>query len=166
MAVFSVAAATESGLRQNRTTPKRSSHGRSLESRVVELWATRSCSMRGFDINWRRPGPESKWTIPRQPVTTRSTPDRHRCARLGRSSLLCVCILSVVAAAVMVRSPPSTLAACGLWFASSAFSAALPARDTAPVVTVKNGSYSGIYSSEYDQDFFLGMPYAQVCAIL
>lgn len=31
-----------------------------------------------------------------------------------------------------------------------------------PVVTVKNGSYEGVYSSEYSQDFFLGMRYAQV----
>ncbi|KAI1504603.1 Alpha/Beta hydrolase protein [Biscogniauxia marginata] len=30
-----------------------------------------------------------------------------------------------------------------------------------PTVSVKNGTYSGIYSAEYDQDFFLGMPYAQ-----
>lgn len=34
---------------------------------------------------------------------------------------------------------------------------------SSPIVTVKNGSYEGIYSSEYDQDFFLGMRYAQVC---
>ena len=31
-----------------------------------------------------------------------------------------------------------------------------------PTVTVKNGSYSGVFSPEYDQDFFLGMRYAQV----
>jgi hypothetical protein len=31
-----------------------------------------------------------------------------------------------------------------------------------PTVTVKNGTYTGIYSPGYDQDFFLGMPYAQV----
>lgn len=31
-----------------------------------------------------------------------------------------------------------------------------------PTVTVKNGTYSGVYSPGYDQDFFLGMPYAQV----
>ncbi|KAI3396681.1 hypothetical protein diail_11789 [Diaporthe ilicicola] len=30
-----------------------------------------------------------------------------------------------------------------------------------PVVTVKNGSYEGLYSSAYDQDFFLGMRYSQ-----
>ncbi|KAL2159564.1 hypothetical protein VTH06DRAFT_2133 [Thermothelomyces fergusii] len=30
-----------------------------------------------------------------------------------------------------------------------------------PVVTVLNGSYAGIHSAEYNQDFFLGMPYAQ-----
>ncbi|KAH9903987.1 Alpha/Beta hydrolase protein [Xylariomycetidae sp. FL2044] len=33
---------------------------------------------------------------------------------------------------------------------------------TTPTVTVKNGTYSGVYSTEYNQDFFLGMPYAQV----
>jgi hypothetical protein len=31
----------------------------------------------------------------------------------------------------------------------------------APVVTVKNGSLQGVYSREYDQDFFLGVPFAQ-----
>jgi hypothetical protein len=41
---------------------------------------------------------------------------------------------------------------------------ALPAhhQSSAPVVAVKNGSYAGIHSTEYNQDFFLGMPYAQV----
>ncbi|KAG9236528.1 Alpha/Beta hydrolase protein [Amylocarpus encephaloides] len=35
-------------------------------------------------------------------------------------------------------------------------------RDTAaPVVSVKNGSYSGLYNSAYHQDRFLGIPYAQ-----
>lgn len=38
--------------------------------------------------------------------------------------------------------------------------------DVAPVVAVKNGSYSGIHSSGYNQDFFLGIPYAQVCLSL
>lgn len=33
-----------------------------------------------------------------------------------------------------------------------------------PVVTVKNGSYEGVHSSEYGQDFFLGMRYSQVRA--
>ncbi|KAF4126953.1 Carboxylesterase type B [Geosmithia morbida] len=30
-----------------------------------------------------------------------------------------------------------------------------------PKVKVLNGTYSGVHSSEYDQDFFLGIPYAQ-----
>ena len=33
---------------------------------------------------------------------------------------------------------------------------------TARVVVLKNGSYSGVYSPGYNQDFFLGIPYAQV----
>ncbi|KAJ4386628.1 hypothetical protein N0V93_009526 [Gnomoniopsis smithogilvyi] len=42
--------------------------------------------------------------------------------------------------------------------------AALLSRDNstaAPTVSLKNGSYYGVYSPEYDQDFFLGMPFAQ-----
>lgn len=35
-------------------------------------------------------------------------------------------------------------------------------RSTAPSVTVKNGSYTGLHNSYYNQDFFLGIPYAQV----
>lgn len=31
----------------------------------------------------------------------------------------------------------------------------------APTAQVKNGTYSGRYSAEYNQDFFLGIPYAQ-----
>jgi hypothetical protein len=35
-----------------------------------------------------------------------------------------------------------------------------------PVATVKNGSYSGVYNPTYQQDFFLGIPYAQVSELL
>ncbi|KAG8165356.1 hypothetical protein KVR01_005631 [Diaporthe batatas] len=47
-------------------------------------------------------------------------------------------------------------------FASVHAGVASPLRTrSAPVVTVKNGTYEGLYSSEYDQDFFLGMRYSQ-----
>jgi carboxylesterase type B len=49
-----------------------------------------------------------------------------------------------------------------------AVATAMPARDIAirqdstdPVVQVVNGSYSGIYRPDYNQDYFLGIPYAQ-----
>lgn len=32
---------------------------------------------------------------------------------------------------------------------------------SAPTATTLNGTYLGRYNPEYDQDFFLGMPYAQ-----
>ena len=35
------------------------------------------------------------------------------------------------------------------------------AHAVAPTAQIKNGSYVGTYSPEYDQDFFLGIPYAQ-----
>ncbi|KAK2007572.1 carboxylesterase [Colletotrichum eremochloae] len=41
---------------------------------------------------------------------------------------------------------------------------AVPGNNTAaaaPTVDLKNGSYYGVYSSSYDQDFFLGIPYAR-----
>ena len=38
---------------------------------------------------------------------------------------------------------------------------ALSAKILAPTAQVLNGSYTGIHSSEYNQDFFLGIPYAQ-----
>ncbi|KAF7868434.1 hypothetical protein EAF04_004966 [Stromatinia cepivora] len=40
--------------------------------------------------------------------------------------------------------------------------AAIPTtRTIVPTVTVKNGTYTGIHNSYYNQDFFLGIPYAQ-----
>ena len=30
-----------------------------------------------------------------------------------------------------------------------------------PTAQIKNGTYTGVHSAEYNQDFFLGMPYAQ-----
>lgn len=55
----------------------------------------------------------------------------------------------------------STLLLCS----TAASGAALLRRDnstsSAPTVTLKNGSYYGVYSPNYNQDFFLGMPFAQ-----
>lgn len=48
--------------------------------------------------------------------------------------------------------------------ASAAFSScstASPAVAQTPTVAIKNGSYYGAYSSAFDQDLFLGMPFAQ-----
>ncbi|KAJ5749311.1 uncharacterized protein N7511_011007 [Penicillium nucicola] len=38
---------------------------------------------------------------------------------------------------------------------------AAPASKSSPTVTVRNGTYAGVHSTTYNQDFFLGMPYAQ-----
>lgn len=34
-------------------------------------------------------------------------------------------------------------------------------RDSSPVVNVKNGTYAGATNTNYNQDLFLGIPYAQ-----
>lgn len=66
---------------------------------------------------------------------------------------------------VRMASSLKTLLACSaLAFVSVR---ALPSHNVArqeavPTVTVKNGTYEGLYSPEYDQDFFLGMRYAEV----
>ncbi|KAF5001970.1 hypothetical protein FDECE_10772 [Fusarium decemcellulare] len=40
-------------------------------------------------------------------------------------------------------------------------SAPYSASKDSPTVSVKNGTYAGVYDAKYDQDYFLGMPYAQ-----
>ncbi|KAL6915751.1 hypothetical protein ACHAPO_005213 [Fusarium lateritium] len=34
-------------------------------------------------------------------------------------------------------------------------------KTSSPTVTVKNGTYAGVYNQQYDQDYFLGIPFAQ-----
>ena len=59
-----------------------------------------------------------------------------------------------------IRSVVSAWVACSLGLASKT-----QASPTVPTVAVKNGSYTGIASHAYNQEFFLGMPYAQVRAL-
>lgn len=57
----------------------------------------------------------------------------------------------------------SSLASLVISFlATPALSAIPPLRSRdAPTVKVRNGTYAGVYSPVYNQDFFLGMPYSQ-----
>ncbi|KAF2144742.1 uncharacterized protein K452DRAFT_222508 [Aplosporella prunicola CBS 121167] len=50
-----------------------------------------------------------------------------------------------------------------LWAAQDVLSApsASHVKKAAPSATVKNGTYTGVHSTSYKQDFFLGMPFAQ-----
>lgn len=41
------------------------------------------------------------------------------------------------------------------------FNAASTINATPPLVTVLNGTYRGVFSQQYTQDYFLGMPYSQ-----
>lgn len=45
---------------------------------------------------------------------------------------------------------------------ASPIGAASCKKNAPPTATVKNGTYSGTCNSKYKQDFFLGMPFAQV----
>ncbi|KAE8966032.1 hypothetical protein PR002_g28497 [Phytophthora rubi] len=46
-------------------------------------------------------------------------------------------------------------------FALGSLLAGLASASDPPTVSVKNGSYYGVYQETYAQDLFLGMPYAQ-----
>lgn len=72
------------------------------------------------------------------------------------------------------RSPPgtylphpnmtrtTTLACCALWAASLASSSLTTSHaPPTPTARVKNGTYVGVHAEGYNQDFFLGIPYAQ-----
>lgn len=45
-------------------------------------------------------------------------------------------------------------------FVCGVISSSIPS-SSAPTATVRNGTLRGVYSRQYDQDFFLGIPYAQ-----
>ncbi|KAI1330826.1 alpha/beta-hydrolase [Xylariaceae sp. FL0255] len=66
------------------------------------------------------------------------------------SSPFVIMILSLLAAA-----------SCCLISGIKAVPSPLSSSTSSPTVTVKNGTYFGLYSSNYDQDLFLGMAYAQ-----
>ena len=46
-------------------------------------------------------------------------------------------------------------------FALSVTALAAPSNDVSPTAHVKNGTLAGMRSVTYDQDFFLGIPFAQ-----
>ncbi|KAK3945319.1 hypothetical protein QBC46DRAFT_455519 [Diplogelasinospora grovesii] len=77
---------------------------------------------------------------------------------------------------VPLLSTTTTLAAAALWLGGASGVLGIPSSSSssshinnigvssaAPVVvaTAKNGSYSGTYSRQWNQDYFLGLPYAQ-----
>jgi hypothetical protein len=37
-------------------------------------------------------------------------------------------------------------------------------QNTTPTATIRNGTYGGVCNANYKQDFFFGMPFAQVCS--
>lgn len=45
--------------------------------------------------------------------------------------------------------------------ALAASALAAPSTKSSPVARVKNGTISGVHSPSYNQDFFLGVPFAQ-----
>lgn len=48
-----------------------------------------------------------------------------------------------------------------LLLSTASYGAILARQNDAPTVKIKNGSYYGVHSPTYSQDFFLGMPFAQ-----
>lgn len=86
------------------------------------------------------------------PVSTRQRKhDRYVCLRWSFSTALNMAFVVYL------------LATC-LYLFAPAWSAPNRCRNEVPVVNVKNGSYTGLHSAKYSQDFFLGIPYAKVRA--
>jgi hypothetical protein len=54
---------------------------------------------------------------------------------------------------------PGLMSSALAWLTSLAFVACCASNPTA---TVRNGTYTGRYNPEYNQDFFLGVPFAKV----
>jgi len=63
-------------------------------------------------------------------------------------------LFSVLALGTVVQASPYPVAAPQLQSRAAA-------PEGAPVVNLKNGSYYGVHNSNYSQDFFLGIPFAQ-----
>lgn len=56
---------------------------------------------------------------------------------------------------------PATMLALLAFAVPSVFGVAVRQASTAPTVNVKNGTYTGVHSPTYNEDFFLGIPFAQ-----
>ncbi|KAF9870017.1 carboxylesterase [Colletotrichum karsti] len=81
-------------------------------------------------------------------LTRRREPDRRLSLKRALSTVLTMAFTAYLLATCLYLLP--------------ALSASVRLRSDAPVVNIKNGSYSGIHNAAYEQDFFLGVPYAQV----
>lgn len=117
------------------------------EEAVLWMWLSGT----GDDIK----RPEAGWGLRASAGASASAaPTRPLTSRMASSvkTFLACSLLAFVSVHAAQRSHPRD---------SSIRDAAAAA--AAPVVTVKNGSYEGVYSPEYNQDFFLGMRYAEVC---
>lgn len=68
---------------------------------------------------------------------------------------------SIAAAWLLLSSAGAAASSPGRGADSSSVKAC---RNVAPTATVGNGTYAGLCNANYKQDFFLGMPFAQVCS--
>jgi len=74
-------------------------------------------------------------------------------------------VIGIAFAIMLSSSYSSTISFLLAWISLSCAAPATPSYDGSrggkPVAHIKNGTYEGIYSPNYNQDFFLGLPYAQ-----
>jgi hypothetical protein len=69
--------------------------------------------------------------------------------------------VSLVAIAMLLLATYALASA--YWMAGLEAAVPRQVQTSSPTVTLKNGSYAGVHSPEFRQEFFLGMPYAEVC---
>lgn len=87
-----------------------------------------------------------------QTTSHRKTPSRRSTVHYV---YLTIAVIVAVCASIFYGALPSRLLSVADWRVFE------PTID-GPTVTVVNGTYAGLHNHEYNQDFFLGMPYAKV----
>lgn len=121
----------------------------------VVLWLLDTGNIKSPEAGWghKASASASASTTSRSHQAASAAPARPLTARMASSvkTFLACSLLAFVSVHATQRSHPRDTT--------------IRDASVAPVVTVKNGSYEGVYSAEYDQDFFLGMRYAEVCIV-
>lgn len=97
------------------------------------------------------------------PIQLKSHTSTHFSAliKLHHATVLCLASSRFLISPIAKGSSWVQFLSLGALLALSTGATAVTSSHTSPTVNVRNGTYVGTYSSSYNQDFFLGMPYAQ-----
>jgi carboxylesterase type B len=106
------------------------------------------------DATLARPATIIPSTVYRKP-TQANDQDAGKDGTVNTSGVLCGCSVWTI----MASSFALLAASMSLWLVNGS-AGTVSRRSSAPAVALQNGTYYGVYNPTYDQDMFLGMPYA------